>query len=770
MIYGKIDSMRFTIAGTMAAVFSLATPALGLPPVVKDLTPAGGQRGQIVTLTLRGDHLARGLEIHSSLPAQWVETTLADKADGAVTFQVAISPDAAPGYYPVWARTADGLAAHKLFAVGALPEIAETEPNDEETRATALLLPVTVNGQIQGTDRDFFQFSAQAGERWTFEIEARRLGSDLDPHLRLLDDKRRELAHANDTLGFGGDCMLDFTAPRDGTYLLDLHDFKYRGSGSYRLKAGKLNAPAAVFPLGWRRGHSVSVTQLGGNRAREIKTEVLPTAPAGADTTTLLLSAPNLTAQIRPFALSELDEFLEPAGPEKKIPIAATAVINGTIAQKGEVDRYVLSLPPGDWTAAIQASELGSPLDPLLSVKLDGAPAAPVKEDAAPKAIFTVGKETKKVEISVEDLHRRGGALFAYRLHIARNEQDYQLQLVPPLVNVPRRGTAVVKVQATRQGYKEPIQLSIEGLAGVRATGGLIAADGTVGTLYLSADADAPLRAADLQVWGNGGSPAAPLRRRARTAEANRNLWVDPSRVWTLPAAVAQEPPVLFAWDGIPEKEPLQVPLGTEIPLKVKVTRQQAGVAEPITISPELPFGWMGDPVTLEKTAGEVSLKFFVREQFGNKKVPFGLTQARFLAKFKIGSNETTLNLPPLTVDVAAPFTLELPDVQIALTPGGKTRLVGVIRRVPPFDSPVQLRFEGLPAGVSAAETLTVPGNFFEVEIQAAADAKPLAQEVILHAKGLLKARKVDYNVPQLKIPLKITPVAPAKTPAAATK
>jgi len=75
--------------------------------------------------------------------------------------------------------------------VGDLADVREVEPNDNAETATALPVPVMVNGRIygsqdDGTDADLFRFAAKAGEPLVLEVEAARLGSPVDTRIEIL--------------------------------------------------------------------------------------------------------------------------------------------------------------------------------------------------------------------------------------------------------------------------------------------------------------------------------------------------------------------------------------------------------------------------------------------------------------------------------------------------------------------------------------------------------------------------------------------------------
>jgi len=160
------------------------------------------------------------------------------------------------------------------FELGELPELQESEPNDEPGSAQILSLPCVVNGRIEKPDEvDRFRFDAKAGDRLVAEIVARRLGSPLDSQLRLVDSQGEPLGfnddHEDKSSGLvthHADSKLQATLPRDGTYYLELGDVQHQGSPAhaYRLE---LRRPTPDFELrlvpssiSLRAGESVPVT------------------------------------------------------------------------------------------------------------------------------------------------------------------------------------------------------------------------------------------------------------------------------------------------------------------------------------------------------------------------------------------------------------------------------------------------------------------------------------------------------------------------------
>src|SRR5207248_47401 len=69
-----------------------------------------------------------------------------------------------------------------------LPEIEEKQPSDDLRQPQVLPVgSVAVLGKLNKTGAAVFQIHGKAGEAWRFEVVAHRMGSPLEPVLRLRD-------------------------------------------------------------------------------------------------------------------------------------------------------------------------------------------------------------------------------------------------------------------------------------------------------------------------------------------------------------------------------------------------------------------------------------------------------------------------------------------------------------------------------------------------------------------------------------------------------
>jgi hypothetical protein len=502
-------------------------------PVITDLQPRGAQKGRPFTLTIVGRGMADGAKVESTLPASFTALGPQKGVMGAL-FLVEPSGEWKTGVYPVRVVTPDGISNVQLFSVGSFPEYAEDEsrpgslPNMNDTIETAQPLPsppLTVNGKLDGPERDVYRISAKKGEKRTIEVEARRCGSAIDPVIQIEDSAGKLLGRSEDAPLLGLDARLDVTFPRDGYYYVVVHDSRYstQKANFYRLKIGSYSHPEEIFPLGGRRGESVQVT-LG---REEVPVDL---RNAGPDQHLTFVSLPDGPALPVPFAIGDDPEVTEPAA-----AVSAPVTINGRLAKAGDPRRYKVQVTPGDsLTIRVQARELGtSKLMGVISafdekgVKLAQAGDEALTDDpynisqsrtaGDPELRLQVPTDVHTIELAVEDLARRGGPGYAYRLNVRPVKEDVRVLLATPYINVPAGGSTAVPLIVERHGYDGEVQLRVANPpAGLRVEGGHVPSipaskeknqiRSSEGVLILSSEEGAHLTASELTVEGTAGS------------------------------------------------------------------------------------------------------------------------------------------------------------------------------------------------------------------------------------------------------------------------
>jgi hypothetical protein len=385
---------RCTIAA-LALLAATVAPAQVRPPSVGRVTPPGAQQGTTITLSLEGTNLAEaravlfddaGLagrivtseDLGPDVPERDPESTGAPIHDRARKFrlrvEVAVGAKAPLGRHSFRLLTPLGTTNTATLVVGRLPEVAEAEPNGPPGGPQALTLPATVNGVLEKEDVDRYRFDARAGQRLVFEAAASRIGSTLDPVLRVMDANGRELAHSSGSAR--PDAMLAHTFTADGRFVVEVSDVLHGGGPGYfyRLTAGELPYLARVFPLGVRRGAAATVQVYGDNVVE---------GPASVDAAGLTPGKTSVRVHAespRGEPLNSVDvavgddpeaEEREPNDLTHAEPIVPPLTVNGRIdgATGRDEDVFRFHATRGQTLVfTVMAARLGSPLDSVLEV------------------------------------------------------------------------------------------------------------------------------------------------------------------------------------------------------------------------------------------------------------------------------------------------------------------------------------------------------------------------------------------------------------------
>jgi hypothetical protein len=223
---GLVRLVTITISAALASgVASAQLPAARLLTV----SPPGGQIGTTFEISLSGSDLEETTSLHftdtniSAKPKIVAETGLAE----ANRFVVTIASNALPGLTEVRTSGRFGISSPRAFALGQLPEVTEKPDNHARMNAMEVAVGSTVNAQADASAFDYFRFTTKKGERILIECRAASIDSRMDASMALCDWSGRELDRARDQE------LIDFVAPADGTNILKVSDFLYRGGSEY---------------------------------------------------------------------------------------------------------------------------------------------------------------------------------------------------------------------------------------------------------------------------------------------------------------------------------------------------------------------------------------------------------------------------------------------------------------------------------------------------------------------------------------------------------
>jgi hypothetical protein len=736
----------------------------------------------------------------------------------AAKWHVRLTVDArtAVGVYPVRVVTDSGVSNPILFAVGQVPQIAETEPNNTFDRAQPIPSPVVVEGECAGNDEDFFRFTGRKGDRIVVDAVCARIGSGVDPMIRLSTVDWKLVASADDTPGLFTDGYLVTVLPSDGEYVLEFCDSRFEGSGRavYRLLVGAVPFAGEVYPSAPPRGQNSALElrggTLSGDRLFALRT---PSDPR------LAMFYPTIPARLLgdpAWANSALDVELpspvllgtelavsEPADPGEALPpLSSPVTILGRLSKKGERDEFTIKATPGSkHEVRVEAWGLGSALDGHLAVfgkdgrslgeSDDGKGAArrrggggggraqgPVSTD--PTFDLTMPAGQSEVKLVIKDLVDRGGVGFTYRVVVTQVETGFQLAVEDDKVAIPRGGTALIPVTATRAGYNGPITLEVLGVpaeGGVTVLAGTVPAGQTAGVVGLKAAAEGPFEAREVQLVGKGTA--------GQTVAASRTIVFAQQTISTpgfgmsgtipsysrplisLTSAVIRPGPLLLNPDTskvvVPQGSMVEFPLPVErtteaaknkykltalsLPSGLSVAESEIGPTGPnaivkVTAAADAPLGpFMIGLVALTPTQGNGP---------GTRRATGAGNPRRSAAP---STSPPAVAAAMIAVEVVRPATMEFASREIDLRPGDSAELSGTVTRVAPFAQEVEVKLEELPAGVKAAPVkVAANASEFTITLVAGADTVPGAVQV----KAVLGFALGGKNSTSAPVPLSV--------------
>lgn len=117
-----------------------------------------------------------------------------------------------------------------VLALTDLAEHVEQEPNNEPAKAQRLTLPCGVSGRLNpSNDADNYVFAAKKGQKVLIDVETLDMHSPTLVYFVIKNAKGAELAKSNPQAAPPLDQRLEFTAPEDGDYVVDVQHLNFVG-------------------------------------------------------------------------------------------------------------------------------------------------------------------------------------------------------------------------------------------------------------------------------------------------------------------------------------------------------------------------------------------------------------------------------------------------------------------------------------------------------------------------------------------------------------
>jgi hypothetical protein len=780
---------HFALALFAMAVCGASTFAAS--PVLSNIIPRGGQRGTEVEVVFNGQRLDDAQQLMIYEPGIEV-AEFAVVNDKQVKAKLKIAADCVLGTKCIRVRTASGISDLRTFRVGALPAVAEKEPNSEFAKPQEVPNNVTVEGIIQNEDVDYFVIDAKKGERITAEVEGIRLGDTMfDPYVAILNEARFELATSDDAALIWQDGVASIIAPEDGKYIVQIRESSYGGNGAshYRCHIGSYPRPLAIVPSGGKPGTKVQVRFLG-DVAGEFTREFDLPATGGPDYEVFPQDDKGIAPSGMQFRLTNHENSIE-VEPNETIAQATKAgplaAFNGVLSTKTDVDFYGFTATKGQSIDIhVYARRLRSELDPVLILYNDKGGAIASNDDAngIPDSFlrFAVPADGEYF-LEVRDHLRRGGDAFHYRIEMTPVAPTLALgvnefvQYVEPHMAIPQGNRFPLLINASRQNFGGPLVFKGENLPpGVVIESIGMSADQNIAQVILVAAPDAALGGSFGQLTATLEDPMNPAPPSGQVrlptvlvrGQNNRPFWTESTQ--SLAMAVTQKVP--FTLQIVEPKVPLVQ--GGQMSLKVVATRE-GDFKAPIKIELMLNPNGMNSSREVSIAEGQTEALITLNAA-GNAQVKEHKIAVR--GEATVGSGPVMVCSPFVNLRIAEPylkFTYEAAAVEL----GAETELVVKVEAAKPFEGNATVSLLGLPNKVT-----TTPSEFNKdakeliFKVKAEADANPgnnkslFCQvvvtengEPIIHNLGT-GAIRVDKPLPPKVAPMPVAQGQPAAPPA----
>lgn len=712
----RTSSLLRTTGSAAVWIFAvIASVAQAASPNLAGVSPRGAQRGTEVQVTFSGERLDDAQEVLFYEPG--IETTKLEVADPkTVKVSFKIAPDCALGSHRVRLRTATGISELRPFFVGALPDVAEKEPNSQFSAPQEIPMNVTVSGVVDNEDVDYYSVEAKKGDRITAEVEAIRLGITMfDVYVAIMNPARFELSSSDDNALVWQDGIAAIVAPEDGKYIIQVRDSAYGGNGAslYRVHIGNFPRPLATLPAGGKLGEQTPVKFLGDVAGEKAETIQLPTF-AAAEFGLFAQEPQGIAPSPNRFRLSEFGNAIEQEPNDTHDNAARFApplALNGVIGVPGDSDNWRFTAKKGEtYDVHVHARSVRSPLDPVLSISNAGNNVIAANDDSGgPDSFlrFTAPADGDFV-INVRDHLGNGGPYYTYRVELTPVKPALQFtvnefqQFVQPTVSVPRGNRSAVVLSASRIDFGGPLTLRGENLPpGVTLECPVIPGNLAIVPVVFHAAPDAPLagrlsdvigaltdpQRPDLKVEGGVRQDVALVR-----GQNNNPFWTE--RTSKLPVAVTNEAP--FAITAVEPKVPLVRGGSTELKI---VAQRKDDFKAPIKIDMLwLPPGvGAGSSATIAEGQTEAVIPI---NAAGNAEISTWKIAVR--GEANSGNGNLLVCTPFINLRVAEPY-LAMTFEQAAVEQGKETELVVHVEKKTDFAGAAKVELFGLPNKVTTA-------------------------------------------------------------------
>ena len=472
-----LSSYRGWLTNRVASGMAVGFIAFGLfcsavqaaVPTFTHLYPWGLQQGTTEEITVKGSWTKWPLEVAGELP----DGLKIKPLETAGKLSVETSPEVRAGVYHF--RLFDGEGATKVIPliVGTVPEVREKEPNGKPGEGTQVALPTVINGQLkESADVDVFLIDLVEGETLSLLLVANNvLGVAMDAIIQVCDSRGFVLAQNDDERGL--DPQLSYIAKRTGMVQVRLFAFPEATNGSiafssnadyiYRLTATTKRLLDFCLPLSVSAEAVVLQLQGAGFTKESLKWTGAVEMPYVS-----LAGVPGIVYV--PLTVGKVVVATQQSSIESPQVVVLPASISGVIEQREDQDVFLLeSLQKGEsLVVGLFARSLGFPTDPLIEIYDSTGKLLSTQDDKDrvtrdPAFTYKIPVDGA-YQIRIRDLHRVGGARYAYRMEIAKLQPSVKLTLEAGEFVKSEEKLEIGVAISRLGGFADELMIDIDGL------------------------------------------------------------------------------------------------------------------------------------------------------------------------------------------------------------------------------------------------------------------------------------------------------------------
>lgn len=754
----EAKSLFSEVAGVSAAEItseqSSAVDAALLVPQVARIAPHSAEVGKTTRMVVSGQNLEHA-KLHSDI-AGFTATVVEGGNAGQAVYDVVVDASVVPGRYLVRCVTPSGVSNPAIISIDRVPTHADGTFTDANPATT---FPVAAFGLISGAEQKRIWFRGTANQKIVAEVEARRIGSTLDPVVEIRSQTGTPLAIQWQQSDMNGDARTSVVLPADGLYFAEVHDLQFRAPGAspWRILIGDLPPASLAFPASVATA-ATSVRTVGRDAISEAVSVKATAGKVSIESGSTVLPLPSLRTEAGVQVIEPV-EGTYPATPIDATFVAApfpALLVSGRIAAPKEQDSVLLTVTPGQTLHfAVAAKQLSSPLRAHLTLfNGEAAVASSDGESGAsdPVVSFTVPEMVTQLKVLIRDVNNKGSVGSTYRLLVARTDrQAFLVSTRDSALRLPLNGSVPLRLSIVRQSpsfrYTGPIRLSVKGISGVTLIPETVAASEQNQEVLVmvtrSAAVDSAAIAAGqsmtIEARAEGADPVFSTSASVEVDSLPTNSLTLPETAViagpadSVPATILLDtvPPVLFR--GLPATVSVRViPLIEQIMPFVRFEMISTEVAR--REDPNKPDSPLKPMVGLEEFQfGPVAQSVFpltIRVPLDTPSASIDtVISADFVSQPLAAASGSRTWTAPIVFFVDDAVSVSAAAEPAKAKKATTVSVSGAIRRHPLFAEPVTVVLDGLPAGYTAAPVM-VPAEQSEFVVSIAIPEAAAAGEV----------------------------------------